>query len=93
MNNSNIKIESNNSNNQSSINGNGSKVRCNLIVNYLPQSLKENDFNQFFSKIGPLKSCKLMFDRQTGKKQNMGKNKKSSDSYLFKSYLFLLFYI
>ena len=40
---------------------------CNLIVNYLPQSLKEHDFNSLFSKIGPLKTCKLMFDRQTGK--------------------------
>ncbi|CAF0964764.1 unnamed protein product [Brachionus calyciflorus] len=39
---------------------------CNLIVNYLPQSVKEHDFNALFSKIGPLKSCKLMFDRQTG---------------------------
>jgi hypothetical protein len=62
MNNTNIKPEgtplniSNQSNN-----------RANLIVNYLPQSLKEHDFNQLFSKIGPLKACKLMFDRQTGK--------------------------
>lgn len=40
--------------------------RCNLIVNYLPQSLKENDFNLLFSRIGPLKTCKLMFDKQTG---------------------------
>ena len=40
--------------------------RCNLIVNYLPQSLKEHDFNLLFSKIGPIKTCKLMFDRQTG---------------------------
>ncbi len=52
-------------------NGNsaGDKVnnRCNLIVNYLPQSLKEQDFNMLFSKLGPLKTCKLMFDRQTGR--------------------------
>ena len=49
-------------------NANNTKVnnRCNLIVNYLPQSLKEHDFNLLFSKIGPLKTCKLMFDRQTG---------------------------
>lgn len=40
--------------------------RSNLIINYLPQSIKEHDFNMLFSKIGPLKSCKLMFDRQTG---------------------------
>lgn len=40
--------------------------KCNLIINYLPQSVKEADFNQLFAKIGPLKSCRLMFDRQTG---------------------------
>lgn len=45
---------------------NASNSRANLIVNYLPQSIKEQDFNMLFSKIGPLKSCKLMFDRQTG---------------------------
>ena len=69
MNNSNIKPETNGQSNQ----GNGGMVsatnnRANLIVNYLPQSLKEQDFNQLFSKIGPLKACKLMFDRTTGKK-------------------------
>jgi RNA recognition motif-containing protein len=37
-----------------------------LIVNYLPQSIKENDLSQIFSSIGPLKSCKLMQDKQTG---------------------------
>ena len=42
--------------------------RNNLIVNYLPQSIKENDFNQLFSRIGPIKTCKLMHDKQTGKK-------------------------
>lgn len=54
--------ESNTSNgSQGSVNN-----RSNLIVNYLPQSVKEHDFNLLFSKIGPLKSCKLMFDRTTG---------------------------
>ena len=37
-----------------------------LIVNYLPQSIKENDLNEIFSEIGQLKSCKLMQDKQTG---------------------------
>ncbi len=40
--------------------------RCNLIVNYLPQSLKELEFSQLFARIGTIKSCKLMFDRHTG---------------------------
>jgi ELAV-like protein 1 len=37
-----------------------------LIVNYLPQSIKENDLREIFSSIGELKSCKLMCDKQTG---------------------------
>lgn len=54
--------------NQTGSSSNDSKAfnNCNLIINYLPQSLKEHDFNALFSKIGPLKTCKLMFDRQTG---------------------------
>ena len=56
---------SNNSNNNSS-SASITNNKCNLIINYLPQSLKEHDFNQLFSKIGPIKTCKLMFDRQTG---------------------------
>jgi len=55
------KVDKNANSNETKINNN-----CNLIVNYLPQSLKEHDFNLLFSKIGPLKTCKLMFDRQTG---------------------------
>jgi len=37
-----------------------------LIVNYLPQSIKENHLAEIFSQIGPLKYCKLMQDKQTG---------------------------
>jgi len=37
-----------------------------LIVNYLPQTIKENDLIEIFSEIGPLKYCKLMKDKQTG---------------------------
>lgn len=61
-NNNNINVSANNVANAN----NRVNNRCNLIVNYLPQSLKEHDFNLLFSKIGPLKTCKLMFDRQTG---------------------------
>lgn len=56
----------NGSNNNNSSGADKPNNTCNLIVNYLPQSLKEHDFNSLFSKIGPLKTCKLMFDRQTG---------------------------
>ena len=37
-----------------------------LIVNYLPQSMKENHLISLFSSIGPLKYLKLMQDKQTG---------------------------
>lgn len=67
---SNNKANGSNSTSSSSSNGssnnNNNNSRCNLIVNYLPQSMKEHDFCQLFSKIGPVKTCKLMFDRQTG---------------------------
>ncbi len=70
---SNIKIESdgNTINNNGLIGDSKKSNNCNLIVNYLPQSLKENDFNALFSKIGQIKTCKLMFDRQTGKSNNL----------------------
>ncbi|CAF1349640.1 unnamed protein product [Rotaria magnacalcarata] len=37
-----------------------------LIVNYLPQSVKEQQFRHMFSQIGRLRYCRLMFDRATG---------------------------
>jgi hypothetical protein len=59
-------IQNNNNNNQSTKGSSNGASRCNLIVNYLPQSLKEHDFCQLFAKIGPIKTCKLMYDKQTG---------------------------
>jgi RNA recognition motif-containing protein len=37
-----------------------------LIVNYLPSSLRESDFYQLFARIAPIKLCKLITDRHTG---------------------------
>lgn len=37
-----------------------------LIVNYLPASLRESDFYQLFARIAPVKLCKLITDRHTG---------------------------
>lgn len=37
-----------------------------LIVNYLPASLRESDFYQLFARVAPIKLCKLITDRQTG---------------------------
>ena len=65
--NTNISSKCSNSNSSNSNSGQSNPSRCNLIVNYLPQSLKEHDFCQLFAKIGPIKTCKLMYDKQTGK--------------------------
>lgn len=62
----NISRDNSNNNNNNSSSASITNNKCNLIINYLPQSLKEHDFNQLFAKIGPIKTCKLMFDRQTG---------------------------
>lgn len=38
---------------------NGQSRTC-LIVNYLPQSVKEQQFRQMFAQIGRLRYCRLM---------------------------------
>ncbi|CAF3817480.1 unnamed protein product [Adineta steineri] len=37
-----------------------------LIVNYLPASLREADFYQLFARVGSVKLCKLITNRHTG---------------------------
>lgn len=43
-----------------------------LIVNYLPASLRESDFYQLFARIAPVKLCKLITDRYTGQSHCYG---------------------
>ena len=40
-----------------------SKAKTNLIVNYLPQSMSEDDVRNLFATIGPVQSCKLIKDK------------------------------
>ena len=40
--------------------------KTNLIVNYLPQTMTQDDIRSLFSSIGELESCKLIRDKQTG---------------------------
>ena len=40
-------------------------LKTKLIVNYLPQSMSDNEFRTLFSKIGPLDSYKVMRDKAT----------------------------
>lgn len=50
----------------SSQNG-GDDARTNLIVNYLPQTMTQEEIRSLFSSIGELESCKLIRDKMTGR--------------------------
>lgn len=41
--------------------------KTNLIINYLPQTMTQEDLRNLFSSIGELESCKLIRDKLTGK--------------------------
>lgn len=40
--------------------------RTNLIVNYLPQSMTQEEIRSLFSSMGDVESCKLIRDKFTG---------------------------
>lgn len=42
--------------------------KTNLIVNYLPQTMTQEEMRSLFSSIGELESCKLIRDKVTGEK-------------------------
>lgn len=44
----------------------------NLIVNYLPATMSQEELHHAFASIGPLKSCKLMVEKGTGKSLGYG---------------------
>ena len=41
--------------------------KTNLIVNYLPQGMTQQEILELFSSIGEVESCKLIRDKTTGK--------------------------
>ena len=47
-------------------NGISSNSKTNLIVNYLPQNMTQDEIKELFSSIGPVESCKLIKDKLTG---------------------------
>lgn len=55
----------------SSQNGN-EDARTNLIVNYLPQTMTQEEIRSLFSSIGELESCKLIRDKMTGQSLGYG---------------------
>ena len=55
-----------------SVSSNGDKDmdednKTNLIVNYLPQTMTQEEIRSLFSSIGEVESCKLIRDKVTGK--------------------------
>jgi len=44
----------------------------NLIINYLPQSLTDEEFRSMFLSVGPVKSSKIVRDKQTGYSYGFG---------------------
>lgn len=48
--------------------GNGQdESKTNLIVNYLPQTMTQEEIRSLFSSIGDVESCKLIRDKLTGR--------------------------
>lgn len=43
--------------------------KTNLIINYLPQNMSQEEIRSLFSSIGEVESCKLIRDKQTGRYQ------------------------
>ncbi|KAK2150879.1 hypothetical protein LSH36_384g02035 [Paralvinella palmiformis] len=46
--------------------------KTNLIVNYLPQTMTQDDIRSLFASIGELESCKLIRDKATGQSLGYG---------------------
>lgn len=44
--------------------------KTNLIVNYLPQTMTQEEIRALFSSIGEVESCKLIRDKPTGMYKN-----------------------
>lgn len=55
---------------QNGSNGSQDESKTNLIVNYLPQTMTQEEIRSLFSSIGEVESCKLIRDKVTGKQLN-----------------------
>ena len=42
------------------------KMRTNLIINYLPQTMTQDEIKDLFGSVGAIESCKLVRDKTTG---------------------------
>lgn len=66
--NSSSSSNSHNSSSQTNPGGNQEESKTNLIVNYLPQTMTQEEIRSLFSSIGDVESCKLIRDKVTGNK-------------------------
>ena len=48
------------------------KIRTNLIINYLPQTMTQDEIKDLFTSIGAIESCKLVRDKATGQSLGYG---------------------
>ena len=48
------------------------KVRTNLIINYLPQTMTQDEIKDLFGSVGAIESCKLVRDKSTGQSLGYG---------------------
>ena len=51
---------------QQQANSTADPSQTNLIVNYLPQTMTQDEIRSLFSSIGEVESCKLIRDKVTG---------------------------
>ncbi len=61
--------------------GSSDDSKTNLIVNYLPQNMTQEEFRSLFGSIGEIESCKLVRDKITG--TNKGRKKKTEKKTAF----------
>ncbi|VEN54317.1 unnamed protein product, partial [Callosobruchus maculatus] len=60
-----------NGNSQNNVGGGQEESKTNLIVNYLPQNMTQEEIRSLFSSIGEVESCKLIRDKVTEKISSM----------------------
>lgn len=67
--------QNNNNNNNSAANNNNNNEpdpKTNLIVNYLPQTMSQDEIRSLFVSFGEVESCKLIRDKVTGQSLGYG---------------------
>lgn len=60
-----------NGGNSGQVGGGQEESKTNLIVNYLPQTMTQEEIRSLFSSIGEVESCKLIRDKVTGKQRKI----------------------